>query len=315
MSEFEAAADAIITGDTATLQRLLSQEPQLIVARSTREHRATLLHYVSANGVEDYRQKTPKNIVEIAKILLDAGAEVDAECDAYGGGSTALTLTATSIHPEQAGVQIELMKVLLDYGARIDTGEGSTVNACLANGRGRAAEFLAERGARLDLEGACGVGNLERVKSFFNHDGSVKTSATQEQMLAGFGWACEFGRKRVVEFLLERGINIAAPVNNARQTGLHWAAYGGHTDIVRLLLECKAPVEIREERFQGTPLDWALYAWRNPPQEANRESYYEVIALLAQAGAKPDAESLQIEQLQSDARMLAALQGTLPPKA
>jgi hypothetical protein len=27
-------------------------------------------HYVSANGVEDYRQKTPQNIVEIARVLL-----------------------------------------------------------------------------------------------------------------------------------------------------------------------------------------------------------------------------------------------------
>jgi hypothetical protein len=26
---------------------------------STRAHRSTLLHYISANGVEDFRQKTP----------------------------------------------------------------------------------------------------------------------------------------------------------------------------------------------------------------------------------------------------------------
>jgi hypothetical protein len=43
------------------------------------------LHYCSANGVEGYRQKTPKNIVEITRILLEAGAEVDARADVYGG--------------------------------------------------------------------------------------------------------------------------------------------------------------------------------------------------------------------------------------
>ena len=41
--------------------------PSCARARSTREHRSTLLHYVSANGVEDFRQKTPKNIVEITE--------------------------------------------------------------------------------------------------------------------------------------------------------------------------------------------------------------------------------------------------------
>src|SRR6185436_6709639 len=90
VAKFETVADAICNGDVKTLKRLLAEEPQLIHSRSTREHKATLLHYVSANGVEGYRQKTPRNIVEITKVLLDAGAEVDAEADVYGGGSTTL---------------------------------------------------------------------------------------------------------------------------------------------------------------------------------------------------------------------------------
>ena len=68
------------------LKRILRDNPTLIRARSSREHGATLLHYVSANGVEGYRQRTPKNIVAIARLLLDAGAEVDATADVYGGG-------------------------------------------------------------------------------------------------------------------------------------------------------------------------------------------------------------------------------------
>src|SRR6266542_2236243 len=35
---FEAAADAIVNGDITTLERLLREEPELIRARSTREH-------------------------------------------------------------------------------------------------------------------------------------------------------------------------------------------------------------------------------------------------------------------------------------
>src|SRR5258708_23033316 len=64
VSRFETAADAIVGGDLETLKRLLREEPELVRARSNREHDATLLHYVSANGVEGYRQKTPKRSEE-----------------------------------------------------------------------------------------------------------------------------------------------------------------------------------------------------------------------------------------------------------
>ena len=70
IARFETADDAIIKGDIKTLKQLLRDDPRLVRARSTREHGATLLHYVSANGVEGYRQKTPANIVEIAELLL-----------------------------------------------------------------------------------------------------------------------------------------------------------------------------------------------------------------------------------------------------
>src|SRR5690349_19296504 len=66
ISRFDQAVDAIVAGDEAALARLLREDPSLVRARSTRDHRSTLLHYVSANGVEDFRQRTPKNIVRVA---------------------------------------------------------------------------------------------------------------------------------------------------------------------------------------------------------------------------------------------------------
>ena len=50
-------------------------------------------------------------------MLLEAGADVDARADMYGGDCTPLGLAATSVYPEKAGVQEELMQVLLDHGA------------------------------------------------------------------------------------------------------------------------------------------------------------------------------------------------------
>ena len=124
VSKFESAVEAIIEGDVATLKQLLRENPELIRARSTREHRATLLHYVGANGFEGYRQKSPKNAVHVAKILLDAGAEVDALPEGAIGLGTPLGFVATSLHPARAGVQIELLETLLDHGASVDGAPG-----------------------------------------------------------------------------------------------------------------------------------------------------------------------------------------------
>src|SRR5690348_7902913 len=181
-AQFEAAADAIVSGDKQVLRRLLDENPDLVRHRSAREHRATLLHYTSANGVEGYRQKTPKNIVQIADLLLKSGAAVDAEADVYGGGSTTLGLAATSVHPEVAGVQEQLLQVLLDHGASIDKpnlagNKHSAVMACLANGRPVAGEFLARHGAQLELESAAGLGRMDVVEAFFDADGSLKPPA------------------------------------------------------------------------------------------------------------------------------------------
>lgn len=308
-SKFESAVDAVVAGDTAALERMLRESPELIRTRSTRRHRSTLLLYVGANGVEDYRQRSPKNAVEIAEVLLKAGADVNAVGEMYGG-STTLGLVATSVHPLVTGVQEALIDTLLAHGASFeiavapDYTAGSIVNACLANGRGRAAAQLAERGARLDLEGAAGVGRMDLVRSFFNEDGGLKAGATKEQMKSGFKWACEFGWLRVVEFLLQRGIDVRE--RHRGETGLHWAAHEGHAEIVKLLLEHKAPVDVEDERWNGIPLEWALHGWRDPSPESVSDSH-QVVALLVAAGSTVSANWLASERVRADPRMFAAL--------
>ena len=311
VSAFESAADAVVTGDVAALDRLLRKHPELIRARSTREHGATLLHYVAANGVENYRQKTPKNAADVADLLLKAGAEVDAEANVYGGGATTLGLAATSVHPLVAGVHRQLIDVLLKYGARLDhqTGAGNTqnlVNGCLANGRRDAAAYLASRGAPLDLEGAAGVGRLDIVKSFFTDEGSLTPNATAAQMRDGFSWACEYGRTDVVEFLLDRGFDVNARLRPHQQTGLHWAAVGAHTDVVTVLLRCGARVDVTDETYGTTPLMWALHGWGNEPS-APRDRYYPIVGALVAAGSVVKREWLENEKVRADAKMHAAL--------
>jgi len=286
IAKFEAATDAIIHGKTATLKRLLKENPELIQARSTREHQATLLHYVSANGVENYRQKTPKNVVQITELLLDAGAEIDATANVYGGGATTLGLAATSVHPERAGVQEALLQTLLDHGAVIDQPRSAGNNdpavlGCLANGRRKAAIFLADHGARLTLVSAAGIGRLDLVKSYFNDDGTLKPSTTKEQMTSGFLYACGYGHTDVAEFLLERGIDLTSHTGDG-QTGLHYAVISGHLDTIKSLLRRNPPLEAKN-MYGGTVFSQALWS---AAHGGDPELYIKILETLVAAGAK-----------------------------
>jgi hypothetical protein len=281
-ARFEAAVDAIAGGDLDELKRLLAEEPGLAMARSPREHCATLLHYTAANGVEGYRQRTPANIVSMAQALLEAGAAVNAEADLYGGGATTLGLAATSVHPERAGVQVALLRLLLDHGASMVGGRHSLVAACLANGRGAAAEFLANEGAALGLAEAAGVGRMDVLRGFFAEDGSLRSRASREDLQQGFLHACQYGRDEAVVFLLEQGAQIDQPGGAGGQTGLHWAVIGGQVETVKLLIARGAPVEA-VNGYGGTPVGQALWSAEHG---GDPERLVAILEGLAAAGAR-----------------------------
>ena len=318
VARFEAAVDAIVDGDGENLRRLLQADPDLVRERSMRVHHSTLLHYVGANGIEDFRQKTPANAVAIAELLLDAGAVVDAEAGMYGGGSTPLGLVATSIHPLLAGVQDALMALLLERGAVLGQPDAagnaqSPVAGCLANNRPQAAEFLAGRGARLELDTAAGVGDLDAVRRFLADDGTLLAGATADQLARGLAWAAQFGRAGMLDFLLERGADASSSRDGA--TALHWAAYSAELRCVEVLLKYGARVNAEDGTFAGTPLGWALYGWGTRDDDVDRKRYYAVVTRLAKAGATvarswldENERGVPLETLiQSDPHMRAAL--------
>ena len=311
VARFEAAVDAIVSGEAATLARLLKEAPDLVRARSTRRHHATLLNYVGANGVESHRQKTPPNAVEIARMLLDAGAEIDAAGDMYGG-TTTLGLVATSIHPLQAGVQNALIDFLIERGGSLDRAvapdyrDGNLVDSCLANARPEAAAFLAERGAPLTVAGAAGAGRLDAVEQFFDETGQPKPGVSQHQVLEALAWASAYGRTAIVEFLLRQGIDPAAKLPGDLHTALHAAAVGGHADIVKLLLARNVPLETLDDTYENTPLGWALYGW-SVAQPADRGRFHAVARLLVDAGASVKRDWVEWDLLRDDPQMLAAL--------
>ncbi len=300
---FELAADAVVNGDLATLESLVRQNPALIRARSRRVHRATLLHYVAANGVEDFRQKTPKNAVEIARFLLASGSDVDAAAETYGGGhwQTTMNLLVSSAHPAGAGLMPALVNVLVDFGAATN-GVGddeSPMMTALDFGYGDAAETLARRGARVDnVITAAALGRLDLVHRFVVDKNTVAPGVpliaprwrnlpadpTLHIELA-LAWACKFARPDVAGFLLDAGVNLASK-DGYDMTALHWAAPNGMIGVVRRLLALGAPLEALN-RWEGTVLGSTIhFAIHMPVKDVD---YPAVLEMLITAGANVDA--------------------------
>jgi hypothetical protein len=161
-----------------------------------------LLHYVAANGVEACRQKTPPNAVEIARALLEAGAEPDALADMYGAKCTTMEMLVSSDHPAQAGLQVPLAETLLAFGAAVDgrgNGKwGGPINTALTFGMSDAAKALARHGAAIDLPAAAGLGDAARAASLLS-------ASNAEARRRALSLAAQHGHAEIVQLLLDAG--------------------------------------------------------------------------------------------------------------
>jgi hypothetical protein len=264
---FEAAVEAVIGGDLAALRWQLGQRPELVRMRSTRVccfdppvHGATLLHYLAANGVEGYRQKTPWNAVEVMRVLLGSGAEPDALAWMYGGECTTLSMLASSTPPAQAGVQVGMMEALVEAGASLaPRGSGnwvSPVQTALVFGFVEAAEALVRLGAKVeDLAVAAGLGRLDLVREFL-------AGASELDLRRGLALASQLGRTEVVQLLVKAGADVdtyAPEGMHKHTTPLHQAALAGHVEVIKVLLAAGARRDIRDGIYEGTALDWAMH--------------------------------------------------------
>jgi len=267
IARFERAVEAVIDGDIAALKRLLVEDPELVRARSTRVnhfdppmHRSTLLHYLAANGVEGYRQRSPKNAADVAKVLLEAGADPDALSWAYGGQCTTMSLLVSSTPPADAGVQVPLVETLIDYGASTSpAGEGnwtSPIETALVFGKHDAAQALVRRGAPVQsVAAAAGLGRIDDLQRM------LPTASITDRHRA-LALATKSGQVEATRVLLDAGEDpnrFNPPGTHAHTPPIHQAIAAGHLDVVKLLVDRGARLDIRDAIYQGTPLGWAKY--------------------------------------------------------
>jgi ankyrin repeat protein len=265
---FAEAVAAFDAGDLEKLRGLIGADPSLVQARTNLGppfgyfSGATLLHHVAGNPGRD--APLPANIVDIARLLLDAGADVHARTLGPNGGDT-MALLITSKQASDRGVTGPLMDLLLGRGARLDVGGEGALDVPLANHAPRAAEKMIELGAKPDVMAAAALGRVDLLQAAFaRDDGHLLARPRRHGREMGerdaIGLAMLFayvrGQREAVDFLLDKEGNWnMTGVNNG--TALHRAAGEGDLEMVQRLVAKGADVGIRDDVYAATPLSWA----------------------------------------------------------
>jgi Ankyrin repeats (3 copies) len=261
---FRRAVELLDAGDEAGLRAHLKQHPNLVHQRVVFEggnyfRNPTLLEFVAENPVR--HAKLPANIVEIARVILDAGSSQSARNEALG-------LVSTGRVPRECGTQLALIDLLCDYGADPNT----AVCGAALHGELEALKALLTRGARMDLTVAAALGQVEDAERL------LPTANGADRQLA-LSLAADFGHAEIVRLLLDAGenpdrYNVAG---HSHATPLHQAAGKGHRDVVRLLLDRGARTDIKDILWHATPADWAHHAG-NLEMEALLRAYDKTTA-------------------------------------
>jgi hypothetical protein len=247
---FRRAVELVDAGDVAGLRAQLKQHPKLAHQHVVFEggnyfREPTLLEFVAENPVRHGR--LPANIVEVAKVILDAGASQSAR-------NETLMLVSTGSVARECRVQLPLIDLLCEYVAD----PNSAVHAAALHGEFEAVNALIARGARIDLPVGAALGRVEDARRLL-------AAASGEERHLALSLAADFGHVEIVRLLLDAGEdpNRYNPLGgHSHTTPLHQAAGAGHEEVVRLLVERGASLDLKDVLWRATPADWARHAGR-----------------------------------------------------
>lgn len=303
---FDEAVDAMDHGNLQRLRSLIISDRTLVHARTNLDPpyhyftAATLLHHVAGNPdrgrLAGRLPPLPPNSPNIAKLLLEAGADVMARTLGPNGGTT-MGLLITSKQASDANVTGGLIDVLLAYGATLDVTREDALDAPLANHAPRAAEKMIELGAKPDVLAAAALGRMDLLRAFFDNDSDgdcggrllSRPHRRGHELPArdAIGLAALYAyvrdQREALDFLLEKDGNWnMIGVNNG--TLLHRAAWNGDLALVQRLVAKGADINNRDNPYNATPLDWA--------QHNNQRAVVTWLRqLLESRGDKPAADS------------------------
>jgi ankyrin repeat protein len=223
----------------------------------------------------------------ITKMLLDAGADVNAQGEASG----------TVLQAASAGGHEQIVNLLLDAGADIEAlghywntayaGEDycSALYTASSAGQERVVKALLGAGANVDaqsevsgstLQAAAEGGHEQVIKILL--DAGADINAHGGYYGTALETACNFGDKDIVEALIESGADVHAQ-GGEYGNALQAASYSGYEEVVKLLLDKGAEVNAQGGKYA------------NALQAASFGDYEEVVEMLLSAGAHQPKEN------------------------
>lgn len=249
---FKQALDLMDSGDETRLKRHLKEYPNLVHETATFEggnYFATpsLLEFIPENP--NRQGYLPENAVEIAKILLRAGAN-----DNLHAMSETIMLAASGRVCRECGIQEPLIRLLCEHGADPSAG----MHSALAHGEFAAARILIECGAPLDLPTAATLDDREAV------EGQME-NADESQLQLALSLAANAGRTEVVKLLISAGADpnrYNPPGGHSHCTPLHSAVASDQFETVVVLVEGGADLSMTDIHHKMTPAGWADYLKR-----------------------------------------------------
>ena len=201
--------------------------------------------------------------VEIVRLLLDHGADPEANAEGYMGSKPLHQVSCGKYRSQEDGVRVA--QLLLERGADVDTRRNDHWTP---------------------LHVASYYGNVEIVHVLLDHGADPEADAEGDKgkkplhMVSSGKYRSQDDGLRIARLLLERG----ADVNTRRNddcTPLHVASYFGIVEIVRLLLDHGADPEANAEGDMGEkPLHQVTYG-----KYRSQEDGVRVAQLLLERGA------------------------------
>lgn len=253
-------------------------------------------------STKDNHGKTPlhiaakRGLLDIAKFLLDKGADIDAQENKFG---------RAPLHLAAAKGHLDIVKYLIEKGADVDVYQGgwsysTALHLAAQKGHLDIVKYLIEKGANPKATDGGGKTPLQRATQKGHSDiveylkGKVPQITERQQVATevpqitedysniSLHFAAEQGNLNAVKYFVEKGADINAN-NWYGGTPLKLAVSNGHLDVVRYLVEKGASVDLKDS-------SWNAKGWV-PLHFAAHKGYLDIVKCLIEKGADVNAKN------------------------
>jgi ankyrin repeat protein len=301
-------------GMMAELKTLIAADPSLVhakggdgkrplhFARTVEVARLLLDHGAAIDATDDDHDSTPAQHLigdrpEVAGFLVARGARSDLLL-AAALGDAALVRRHLDADPHAIAMRVDQ-----DWFPMIDTATNgghiyqwtlgfhvSAFDVARKRGHGEVLEFLLER-----------AGPLGRLLDALWCGDAARADAilaadpqlvarVPQPVLHQVADAARNNNLPAVRAMLRRGFPVQA-VSQHGATLLHWAAFHGNDDMLAEVLRYDPPLAARDRQYQGTAMDWLIHGALTP-WGFSTGRYGECASLLLDAGVSVDEASL-----------------------